>query len=255
MRDEPTPPEASSDRRTPMLDTIDRTTTTGQPLRRPALVAGIGLLLMAVLAGLANFVVLESLVTPGDPATTAADVLGAEGLFRLGTLALLAVAVLDVVVAWGLYAFLAPADAGLSRLAAWLRVAYAAMFAVAVAHLVAVPRLLGDSLEAAGADVARIQAEALGQVELFGDIWDVALAVFGVHLVLVGYLALTSGYVPRLVGALVILAGAGYVFDSVGAMLLPQSAVTVSAVTFLGELVLLVWLLARGRRVVLPTGG
>ena len=67
------------------------------------LVAGVGLMVMAALAGFGNFVVVEGLVTPGDAATTADDISASEGMFRLGVLGLYLVVVLDVVVAWALF--------------------------------------------------------------------------------------------------------------------------------------------------------
>ena len=74
-------------------------------MRRDALIAGLGLLLMAVLAGLATFGVLERLVTAADASRTTSDILAAFGSFRLAILALFGVAALDVVVAWALWSF------------------------------------------------------------------------------------------------------------------------------------------------------
>jgi hypothetical protein len=71
-------------------------------------VAGVGILLITVLAGLANFGAIESLVTGGDATKTAHDILASESSFRLAIGAFVLVAVLDAVVAWGLYAFFKP---------------------------------------------------------------------------------------------------------------------------------------------------
>jgi Domain of unknown function (DUF4386) len=64
----------------------------------------------------------------------------------------------------------------------------------------------------------------------------------------IGYLAWRSGYVPRLLGALLAIAGVGYAIDSVGATLSQASWTAISSYTFLGEFLLAVWLVARGRR-------
>ena len=68
--------------------------------------------------------------------------MASEGMFRLGVLSLYLVVVLDVVVAWALLRVFSPVNEGLSRLAAWFRLAYAAVFAVAISQLAGVPRLL-----------------------------------------------------------------------------------------------------------------
>jgi hypothetical protein len=162
----------------------------GGPLRRAAVVAGIGLLVMAALA-LASFSALEGLVVEGDATATAGNIVEHELRFRMIVGGFLVVAVLDVVVAWALYVFLRPVDRSIALLAAWLRVAYAAVFAAAVSNLVAV-RLLTDasSLDALGP--RQLPARAMTAVDEFTGAWDVALAIFGLYLLVLGGLALSS---------------------------------------------------------------
>ena len=66
---------------------------------------------------------------------------------------------------------------------------------------------------------------------------------------LIGYLAYRSGYVSKIVGALVGIAGFGLVFDSVAVALSLNLSFEISVVTGMGELVLAFWLVSRGRRV------
>ena len=95
-------------------------------------------------------------------------------------------------------------------------------------------------------DTDQSQAQALLEIAAFKNIWDAGLILFGVHLLIIGYLAVRSGYVPRLLGGLLVLGGFGYVFDSFAAVL--GSSIEISVVTFIGELVLAFWLVIRGRR-------
>ncbi|MEE9585782.1 MAG: DUF4386 family protein, partial [Nitrososphaerales archaeon] len=53
-------------------------------LRKAARIAGFGLLIMTIPAIFANFFVLESLIVPGDAATTATNIMANELLFRSG---------------------------------------------------------------------------------------------------------------------------------------------------------------------------
>lgn len=214
-------------------------------IRNAGIVAGLGLLLMAVLAGFGNFVAVEGLVTPGDAATTADDILAAEGTFRLGVASLYLVIVLDIVVAWALMRVFSPVSPGLSRLAAWFRLAYSAVFMVAISQLAGVPDLLGARGTSAFT-AEQVEAQALLKVDAFEDIWFAGLFLIGVHLTLIGYLAYRSGYVPRLIGVLLVIAGLGYAFDTASTVLL-EAPVIVSTVTFVGEFVLCIWLLVRGR--------
>jgi Domain of unknown function (DUF4386) len=217
-------------------------------IRDASLTAGVGLLLMSALAGFGVFAAVDGLVTPGNAAQTADDIMASEGLFRLGIVSLFLVTALDVVVAWGLYRVFNPVSHDLSLLAAWLRIVYGGIFMVAIGQLVGVPGLLGndDYLAAFGAE--QLQVQALLRVDTFNDIWDAGLFLFGLHLFIIGYLAYRSGYVPKLLGVLLGIAGFGYAFDSFVAVLFPIPSFEVATFTFIGEFLLALWLVIWGRR-------
>jgi len=218
------------------------------PVRQAGVAAGVGLLLMTALAVFANFVVLQGVVTDGDAAATATDIMGSEGMFRLGTVSWLLIAVLDVVVAWALLAVFSPVSRSISMLAAWFRLAYAGVLVVAISQLAGIPRLLGGDEYAAVFTTEQLQAEAMSRVAAFTDLWSAGLLLFGIHLLIVGYLAYRSGYVPRLLGVLLAVAGLGYAFDSLAAVVSPDFPIVVSSVTFFGEFCLACWLVFEGLR-------
>ena len=225
------------------------TATPRAPMRTPALVGGIALLVLAVLSGWANFGVVEALVTDGDVARTARDILAAESMFRVGVVALFVVAILDIVVAWALGVFFAPANRGIATLAAWFRAVYGGILMIAVTQLAGALDVLQGAATSPAFSSDQLQAEALRRTASFHLVWDVGLVLFGLHLVLLGYLAYRSTYAPRFLGVLLVVAGAGYVVDSLGALLAPGSLPEVAVFTFGGEVLLLVWLLVRGRTV------
>ena len=230
---------------------IDPPAGAARRMRRPALVAGTGLLAMAVLAPAARFGVLQRLVTPGDATRTAGHILASAGLFRLAIAGLAAVVILDVVVAWALLKFFEPARKGLATLAAWLRISYAAIFAVAVSQLTGVLPLLSNPRHLTALSISHRQAQALLKIQDFQDIWKVSLIVFGLYLVLLGYLACRSGYVPRLLGVLLVIAGGGYLIDSTAGLLSPSYPASISSFTFIGEALFMLWLLLKGRKIAL----
>jgi hypothetical protein len=226
-----------------------------RPMRRAALVAGAGLMLIAVLAGLANVIVLQGLTTPGDAVKTAADITGSDTVFRLGVLALYVVAVLDVVIAWALRRVFDPVNRDLSRLAAWLRLAYAGVFLAGLSQLAGVPPVLNGAGYSSEFTAEQRGAQAMVKIDTFRDVWSAGLVLFALHLVLIGYLAYRSSYIPSLIGVLLVIAGIGYAFDSAVTVFSDGSPFAVSTVTFLGELLLGLWLLARGRRLTVLPGG
>jgi hypothetical protein len=219
----------------------------GWTVRRAGVVAGVALLVMVPLAVFADFVAVKGMITPGDAAATAAEIVAREGTFRLGVLAWLLIVVLDVVIAWALYRVFRPVSPAVSMLTAVFRLVYSAVLLVAVGQLLrALDILTVDStLTASGAD--EVSGRALLELNAFQHLYDLGLFLFGIHLALLGYLSLKSDFIPKVVGVLLVVAGAGYAFDTVGAVLALELP-SVSVFTFLGELLLALWLLVAGRR-------
>jgi hypothetical protein len=222
-------------------------------IRNASITAGVALLLMSVVAIFGNVMAVDGLVTEGDAARTATDIIGSQGLFRLGIVSLILVVALDVVVAWALYRVFSPVNASLSMLAAAFRLVYAGVLMVAIGQLLGVIRLLSDDGNGAVLGVDQMQAQAMLGIAAFNDIWYVGQFLFGLHLLLIGYLAYRSGYVPRLLGVLLVIAGLGYATDSLGAVISLGSWTDISSFTFIGEFLLALWLLIRARRIAAST--
>ena len=215
-------------------------------MRTAAIVAGLGLLFMAILAPIAQFNIFQSLIVAGDAKTTAVNIMASAGLFRAAIGCFFGVAILDVVVAWALYVFLRPVNESLSLLAAWFRVIYAAIFMSALINLLNVLTLLSGADYLKSLDVNQLYFQVMSSLAAFKNGWDLGLAVFGLHLLLAGYLAFKSDYIPKWLGILLVIAGAGYAVDSFGKMLLANYNITIAGYTFIGEVVLIFWLLWKG---------
>lgn len=176
-------------------------------IRSASLLAGVSLALMAVIAPLGVMVALPA---------------GATGP---AAIAVLCVAVLDVLIAVALYPVLLRAGALLAGCASALRLAYGAVFATAAGSLMGSP-----------------------DVERFHAVWDAGLLLFGTHLMLVGVAVIRISSMPTWMGALVVIAGLGYLIDAVSIALNPAVPVRIGEFAFVGEVVLLVWLLGWGGR-------
>lgn len=218
-------------------------------IRNASLTAGIALLLMTVAAIVGKVVVIDGLITKGDGSQSVADITASAGMFRLGIVSLIMVIALDVVVAWALYRVFSPVNASLSMLAAIMRLVYSAVFMVAIGQLLSVIRLLSDEGSRAVLGAELVEVQTMQGLTAFYDIWYVAQFLFGLHLLLIGYLAYRSGYIPRVLGVLLAIAGLGYAADSLGAVLSEDSWSDISAFTFLGEFLLALWLAFRANRI------
>ena len=208
--------------------------TTWSP-RSAAVVAGAGLAVMAVLGGFANFGAI-ALIVPGDATLTAQNISAAPLLFWAGVVSFAIVALLDILVAGALYVLLKPVNRRVSAAAGWLRTVYALLLLVAVSQLVTGFSLLDDP------------AAALPVLESFSTIWVISLGLFGASLLLVGYLAFRSGFMARIFGVLLVIAGVGYLADAIGRAAIPGFTVVFAQFLFVGEVVIIFWLLIKGRR-------
>jgi hypothetical protein len=204
-------------------------------LRTAAIVAGLGLLIMAILAPIAYLNTFQSLVKFEDAALTAQNILNSLGAFRTCIILLFTVAILDIVVAWALYILLIPANKNLSALAAWLRVIYAGIFIFAVGKLY-------FALQVITAD----GTQTISFLKSFQSIWDKDLILFGFHLLALGYLAFQSGYIPKWLGVFLVLASVGYIVDGFGKIFSPVYSLNIAQFTFVGEVLLIFWLLWKG---------
>lgn len=196
--------------------------------------AGIGLLVMAVLAAWANFGVLDGVRNSDDMAASLTD---RETSVRFAAVAFLSIAVLDVVVAWALRQ-LSEQDAPVADLAAMFRYLYAGVLIVAAAGL---SLAAGESREAEHSN-----ASGIAGMELFDQIWSAGLLLFGIHLTVLGLVFVANERLPSIIGWLLIVAGATYAADSVIAVISPSFGFEFASVGFVGEVALMGWLLWKG---------
>jgi hypothetical protein len=196
--------------------------------RSAALVSGISLILMAILAGAANFQVIEKIKGSGITQSVVPAI-------RWAVAAFVVVAVLDIIVAWGLYEMFHRENPSLSLLAAWFRIIYTAVLILSITFLFTATRIAPGNEESAA-----------GSFNMFNDGWMLGLVFFGIHLALLGWLCIKSRHVHWIFGILVLIAGIGYIVDSAVLVLIPESSVQIALYTFIGELVFILWLLIKG---------
>ena len=191
---------------------------------------------MAVLGGFGNFGAFVPLIIPKDATLTARNIADSPVLFLAGVVSFVVVALLDIVVAGALYTLFKPVSRRLSAAAAWMRTVYAVLLLVAIGQLVIGFSMLGDP------------DAALPVLESFNTIWVISLGLFGMSLLVVGYLAFRSGFIATVFGILLAIAGLGYVADAIGMASVPDFTAVFAQFLFVGEVAIIFWLLIKGRR-------
>lgn len=214
--------------------------------RIQGLLAGLSLLLMAVAAGFSFGYVYSGMVIPDQDSQTVANLSEGMAMFRAGAWGWVLVLILDVVVALALYRYFKPVQASFSALTGGMRLVYSAFLALAISHLFTAMGQVTTGTDA---------TEVMTSLNTFEEIWSGGLIVFGLHLIGLGMLSLRSGFVPRLWGWLLVVAGLSYTGVHGARVLLPgmeaqvqQAEILLSLPMALGELGFAIWLIYTGFR-------
>jgi hypothetical protein len=221
-----------------------------QSLKTISRITGVGYLLIFVSGFFANFYVLETLVVDNDATTTVENLLNNSRQFHGGLAAFTVMVLIDLLLAFPLYKLLAPVDVRQSTIGAWLRVINALLFGVALVSLFKVSLVLDGAGNNASAIANSIENDVMVLFERFNYIWVIGLVFFGFHLLVLGRLVYRSGYMPKLIGVFLVIAGIGYLIDSSAQLFMGEYdrykdvfEMIVVIPGIVGELSLTVWLL------------
>ena len=214
--------------------------------------AGVLYVIIIVCGLFAEIGVRSQLIESGDPTTTAQNIIDSPLLFRAGLAADITMFIADVAIAIVLYQLLAPLSRALSMMAAAFRITQTAVIGLNLLNMFQAVRIIDDAdyLDAFGADQTDTLALLYLDAHKYGYI--LGLAFFGASTLIIGYLALTSKQMPRPLGVLLGLAGAGYLIDTFSFFLIPgydgSASPIVLAPALIAEVSFAVWLLTKGRR-------
>jgi hypothetical protein len=217
-------------------------------INKTARMAGLLYLAIAVFSAFGLVYVPSMILVPGDAAATAHNIVASESLFRLGFMSNLLAFTVNIFVAVLLYKLLAPVNKTMASLMVIL-----ISIGVAIAMLnelnqfVALLLLSGsDYLTAFTAD--QLQAFASLFLDIYQHGFILAHIFFGLWLFPMGYLVFKSGFLPKAIGILLLIAGVGYLVDFTLFFLFPGMSVKgfTAVGEFVGEVSLLLWLLFMG---------
>ena len=208
-----------------------------------ARVAGFFYVLTFVTGGLTVF--RDRLVVATDAAATAANFRAHEAVVEWGFAADVAVIAFYVVVTALFYELFRPVNRSVSLVAALFSLMGCAIQAfVSLFHLAPLV-VLGGGQYLRGFDAEQLQGLAFLFLKLHAPAYSIGLVFFGAYCVLIGCLVLRSTFLPRILGALMMLGGLSWM-----TFLLPSLARSVYpynlAPGVLGEGALTLWLLVMG---------
>jgi hypothetical protein len=219
--------------------------------KKTARLAGVLYLVNGVTGFFGIVYVPSKLIISGNTAATASNILASERLYRLGIVSELICAAEFIYLVWVFYRLLSGVNKTQATLMGIWGLAFIPVMAVNVLSEIAALTLFR------GADFLSVinqqNREALAM--LFLDLHRYGYIVgwiFGPWLFHLGVLIYRSGFLPRILGVLLIAAGFAYLAESITPLLLPSYANVVnrfaSIPLMLGEPAIILWLLIIGAK-------
>ena len=183
-------------------------------MRKAALIAGLGVLIMALTVPVVEFYIFPKLIDYKNATQTTNNIANNRTLFSTAIFVHFITIICDVTVAWALYIFLKPVNKNLALLTAWFRLVYTAFNIVALLNLIQILSLLKISEHFNKVDQGKVSDYVLFYMKSFDLEWRFGLVFFGIYLCLLGYLVFRSEYIPKIIGVFLVVAGLGYLIDA-----------------------------------------
>ncbi len=210
------------------------------------LVTGLSLLTMAILAGIGYGYAFPQIYIRDNAPATFTNLAANNHLFICFIVCFLVIFLLDLLLCWLLYRLFQQLNNRLAIIMAFTRLLYTIVLGWAIVHLLMISLHIHEAIASTA---------IMHRFESFLAIWSLGLIVFGLHLVLLGWLLVKTPAVPKLMAYMAFFAGLCYLLTNMAARLLPGYAaysgtvdMVLSLPMALGELLLAGWLLVKRER-------
>lgn len=216
------------------------------PIKKTARIAGILYFLQIPLGVFGLLYIPKTLIVADNITTTISNILANEFLFRLSIVSTLLCALITIATASYISKVLKPVNKNYSR---WIL-----LFTLIVAPISMLNELnsIAILLLAKGhqytTNYTPSQLQSL--VTLFLDLHHYGTQIigifFGLWLLPMGYLVFKSTYIPKVIGVFLLITCFGYLIDFITSFLYPNVGIYVTEYTWLGEVMMVLWLLIKG---------
>lgn len=220
-------------------------------IKKTARMAGLLYFIYFVIHILADVFGRSKIIIFGDAAATAQNIMTSDWQFRIGIMSDLLGAVFFLLAAWALYRLLKPVNKNLALLFLLLNLGGVSIQCFSDLFLLASQLFLNgaDYLKAFQAD--QLQALAMTSLYLYKNGFMIAQIFFGAWLFPLGYLVFKSGFLPRILGIVLMAHCVSWLLTTFLFFLFPDfNAITYLSypLGFIAEFGLTLWLLIMGAK-------
>ena len=225
-------------------------------LKKQARVSGLLYLILIVTGAYCIMYVPSKTIVPGDVAATFKRILSNEFLYRTGIISDIISNAIFVLLGLALYRLLKHVNEHQSRLmVAFVLVQIPAVYIMEALNITSLMIFKGEILQTLQPGQKQDLAILFFKINGYGAL--ILETFWGIWLIPFGQLIYKSRFIPRIFGALLIIAGTAYIIDSLTAILFPNLNSFVKLPTLLlvaiGEISIMFWLLIKGcKKNILP---
>ncbi|MBM1107042.1 DUF4386 domain-containing protein [Aurantibacter crassamenti] len=212
------------------------------------------LYLIVVVTGIINLAYIPSkLIDWKSAAITFNNISANETLFRFGILSGLLCYTAFLLLPFALYKLLNTINKNIAGLMVILSVVSVPISLLNFNNKFLVLKLLDKAKNIDGANLQNIQEQVLVYLQTYNAGNQIAAIFWGLWLFPFGYLVYKSGFLPKILGALLMFGCVGYVINFVGSLLYPEYGTTIISDYItkpgsIGEIGICLWLLIVGVR-------
>jgi len=219
-------------------------------LNKSARIAGF-LYLIYMAAHIISDIWRDSFIVPGDAAATASNIMAHEGIFTITAVGDFFAAALFFLAAWALYALLKPVNKNLALLFLLLNLAGVALQCMSAINLFAALLLMNGPDYLNVFQVDQLQSLAMFFLDLREKGFLIAQLFYGAWLFPLGYLVYKSGFLPKILGIVLMVHCFTWLSTVFQSFLFPSfAAITYVSwpLGFIAEFGLTLWLLIMGAK-------
>jgi len=215
-----------------------------------ARIGGFAYLIIIVAGALGELFIRNKIIVSGDAAATAHNIAASPLLWRIGITGDLLMHVFDLLLAIVYYFLLKRVSKTLAILSVLFGLIQTAVLVANKLNLMMPLFLLGNEDYLKAFDPQQLQVLSYLSVKAHGYGFGIGLIFFGFECLIDGYLIIKSGFLPRILGILILIVGLGYLTNSFALILSPPIADKIFPLLiipiFIGELSMCLWLLFKG---------
>ena len=224
------------------------------PLKKTARVAGLWYLFLVILGIYGIMYVQSQIIVDGNTTATTNNLLAHQFLFRTGIFSAITGNFIFIFLVLALYRLLKQVNEHQAKLMVILVLVQVPIsFLLELFNFTSLMILKGEIMKTLGPAQKQDFAMLFLTIHSYGMI--ISEVFWGIWLIPLGQLVYRSGFIPRIIGVLLIIGGIAYIMDSFTYVVFPRFDPFVSRFTLVasaGEILIMLWLLIKGVKVQKP---